>query len=229
MIKTECRNCGKNIEVIPSEKKEYNYCSRDCFNKARRKGLVKCKKKKGKYVECENCGKKIYRKPYRLKNNKSHHCSYECLYESQKDNFTKKCKNCGKEYKTHRSQVKHRGSSYCSKKCMTEHRIGKNSPLWKENKKTNINKQVRECSKYKEWRSKIFKNDEYTCQICGQIGGYLEVHHLEPLQKIIDISGIKNSEQARKVNLMWNENLGITLCVDCHCDIDKSRNQLKPG
>ena len=36
----------------------------------------------------------------------------------------------------------------------------------------------RNYSDYKEWRTKCFERDDYTCQVTGKKGGKLEVHHI---------------------------------------------------
>jgi len=30
------------------------------------------------------------------------------------------------------------------------------------------------------WREKVFKRDNYTCQVCGKKGGYLIADHIKP-------------------------------------------------
>lgn len=32
--------------------------------------------------------------------------------------------------------------------------------------------------RYVEWRRKVFERDRYVCQLSGQVGGYLEAHHI---------------------------------------------------
>lgn len=57
---------------------------------------------------------------------------------------------------------------------------------------------------YKEWRSKILTRDKYQCQMCGESGGELEVHHIRPKYKY--------------PQLTLDLNNGITLCKFCHQD-----------
>lgn len=56
--------------------------------------------------------------------------------------------------------------------------------------------------KYRDWRTSVFKRDNYTCQCCNQYGGKLQVHH---------IKNFSSSEDLR-----FEINNGITLCYDCH-------------
>jgi 5-methylcytosine-specific restriction endonuclease McrA len=60
---------------------------------------------------------------------------------------------------------------------------------------------------YNEWRTSVFKRDNYTCQKCldsclDSTGGNLQAHHIKPVWShpwlIFDITN------------------GITLCEDCH-------------
>lgn len=55
---------------------------------------------------------------------------------------------------------------------------------------------------YSEWRTSVFERDDYTCQMCGERGGYLECHHILPFRDYPDF--------------VINIDNGITLCRDCH-------------
>lgn len=69
------------------------------------------------------------------------------------------------------------------------------------------NKEMRHSTEYSEWRNKVFKRDNYTCQICGQTGGDLNAHHKK---------SFKNYPKQR-----LNVNNGITLCIKCHKKVHK--------
>ena len=69
----------------------------------------------------------------------------------------------------------------------------------------------RECKDYKEWRERVFKRDNYTCQHCGQYGGTLNAHH--------------KKSYARYPELRTNVDNGITLCYDCHKQEHKKRGK----
>lgn len=60
---------------------------------------------------------------------------------------------------------------------------------------------------YKQWRSAIFKRDDFTCQNCGKTNCYLHVHHIK--------SWVKYPE------LRFDTKNGITLCFECHNLIPK--------
>ncbi len=65
-----------------------------------------------------------------------------------------------------------------------------------------IRMQFHSSPEHTEWRNKVFKRDDYTCQECGVRGGYLEPHHIVP------------------ISVEWDKRLeiknGITLCRPCH-------------
>lgn len=57
--------------------------------------------------------------------------------------------------------------------------------------------------RYREWRNKVYKRDNYTCQKCGDnTGGNLEAHH------ILNYSEYKDKR--------YNVDNGITFCEKCH-------------
>jgi hypothetical protein len=112
--------------------------------------------------------------------------------------------------------------------------VGRDHWLWKGN--TNFNKYVRS-KLYKVFVRKVMERDNFVCQLCGQTGGRLQVHHTIPLKTII-INVLAQHNYAydnfdEKVNEdifveMANEVVnahriknGITVCARCHGIIDK--------
>lgn len=65
----------------------------------------------------------------------------------------------------------------------------------------------RTSKEYIEWRLKVFKRDNYTCQCCNKIGGELEAHH--KIRWVDDVSK------------RYDLDNGITLCKKCHRKIHK--------
>ena len=55
---------------------------------------------------------------------------------------------------------------------------------------------------YKNWRTLVLKRDRYTCQLCGQQGGQLEVHHIRPKYLFPELTLVIEN--------------GCTLCKYCH-------------
>lgn len=65
----------------------------------------------------------------------------------------------------------------------------------------------RQTKKYKNWREKVFKRDNYTCKKCGKRGVEIQAHHVKPW--------------ALYPALRYEVNNGITLCNECHKEIHK--------
>lgn len=83
---------------------------------------------------------------------------------------------------------------------------------WSKIPRKKYKRYIHSCNskKYKKWREEVFKRDNYTCQECGQIGGYLNAHHIK--------------SWAEHEELRYDINNGITLCKKCH---RHSKNKLK--
>ena len=94
-------------------------------------------------------------------------------------------------------------------------KTGQNARNWKGGK-TKIRFLIPQLKEYKIWRGKVFERDNWTCQTCETRGVYLEAHHIKPLCKIIDECNIKNSEDAKHCEILWDINNGVTLCKECH-------------
>lgn len=86
---------------------------------------------------------------------------------------------------------------------------GKNCHFWKGGI-TPENIRIRTSLEYKKWRKDVFERDNYTCQICGQVGGTLQADHIK--------SFAANPESR------FDLNNGRTLCLSCH---KKTDNYLK--
>lgn len=71
------------------------------------------------------------------------------------------------------------------------------------------NQRGRRCKEYTEWRRKVYERDNYTCAICGQVGGRLNAHHIKPY--------------AYYPKLRYRTSNGITLCESCHRKVHKSK------
>jgi hypothetical protein len=82
-----------------------------------------------------------------------------------------------------------------------KHFYGENHWNWKGGI-TPINKKIRGGIEFKLWRKSIFERDNFTCQKCGQRGGFLHPHHILNFFDHEDIRFAINN--------------GITLCKKCH-------------
>jgi hypothetical protein len=76
-----------------------------------------------------------------------------------------------------------------------------------------IYRTIRNSIEYEEWRAKVFERDLYTCQMCGQIGGYLEADHIKPF--------------AYFPELRFEVSNGRTLCKPCHKETDTYMGRAK--
>ena len=96
------------------------------------------------------------------------------------------------------------------------HYTGKKHWNWKDGI-TPLFSQIRNCLKYRLWRSDVFTKDDFTCQECDERGGYLQAHHYpKAFAKILDEYNIKNLKEAINCEELWDVNNGKTLCRKCH-------------
>lgn len=93
------------------------------------------------------------------------------------------------------------------------HNRGIRGQYHKANPITPINSRIRQSVYYKEWRSRCFVRDNFTCQNCKRVGGDLEVHHIKSFRSF--------------PLLRFDVNNGITLCKICHSKIDEHRKLKK--
>ncbi len=93
--------------------------------------------------------------------------------------------------------------------------FGEDNPAWKGGT-SSLNKQVRDCSKYNEWRLMVFGRDSYTCQECGRRSTYFEAHHKKEFYQILEENNITTLQAALDCDELWNIDNGITLCKECH-------------
>ena len=89
---------------------------------------------------------------------------------------------------------------------MREKLSGKNSYNWKGGI-SSLNKRLRTSIRFKEWRERVFKRDNYTCQKCHIKGGILHPHHIVPLAECLAMNF------KEMIFMLIN---GLTLCKSCH-------------
>lgn len=108
-----------------------------------------------------------------------------------------------------------------ARKKMSESHRGEKAYQWKGN--STLTFQIRNCFKYRQWRSDVFTRDSFTCQGngCGDCRvGNLQADHKKPFALILEHNNIKNIEEALECEELWNINNGITLCIPCHKKTD---------
>ena len=166
------------------------------------------------------------------------YCSNDCNWKSKYNGNNINCLSCGKEFYINAKAP----NKYCSKQCANKAMIGK-IPInaWKKGDNVSTRTQfkkgevrisgennnfwkggiyplhlkLRKTPEYLKWRDSVKERDNYTCQICGKIGGYLHSDHIKPF--------------ALYPQLRTDINNGRTLCVPCHQKTDTygKKTQLK--
>lgn len=66
---------------------------------------------------CSICNKEFYKRPYRIKNNKVHYCSIECIKNNPRSQVLVSCLNCNKEFYKKSNYIKKSPNHFCSRSC----------------------------------------------------------------------------------------------------------------
>ena len=117
---------------------------------------------------------------------------------------------------------------FCSKQCtlkcperkasMKASRLGKFGELannWRGGT-TPLAQIIRASSRYKDWRSTIFRRDKWVCQLCSRVGGRMVVDHIKPFSVILLEHKLLTIEDALTCDELWDEANGRVLCNPCH-------------
>ncbi len=133
------------------------------------------------------------------------------------------CRVCSKTYEVDPYRAKN--SKTCSSACNRKYRT---SAEFRENQSVSLRTRpgysrsldwkviVRTCSKYAQWRTKVFERDDYTCLECGQRGGKLNADHIKPFSTIAKEYNLQSVEDALWCDALWDVENGRTLCLSCH-------------
>jgi len=89
---------------------------------------------------------------------------------------------------------------FCSRTCNGLYKRGSNNPNWKGG--FFLERRPRDTIEYKEWRTKVYQRDNYTCQTCSIKGGQLVAHHIKSWKSY--------------PGLRYEVSNGLTLCTPCH-------------
>ena len=178
--------------------------------------------------KCLICDKEFYCRPSRNKKGLGKFCSKECYHKWYSLNVRTKrggkiiieCCVCGKKKTIFKSRKGE--NNFCSKGCLHKWRSDNmiaNNPVKRKEVKDKIFDSLKKHydivgrsdrtkrrrvydKKYKGWRLKVFKRDNYTCQKCDKSSCYLEPHHIE--------------NWATHKKLRYIVKNGITFCGKCH-------------
>ena len=87
---------------------------------------------------------------------------------------------------------------------------GKNHWNWKGGINP-INDTIRKSSEYKFWRKEVFKRDNFTCQVSGQSGGDLIVHHINNFADFPELrTNIENGiTMTKKIHKEFHKKYGV--------------------
>lgn len=194
-----CECCGEVFFARINENKLY--CSKKCSDimlRTRTTGDLSFKKNR----ICKLCNKEFRCDSW----SGNTFCSRECYHKAQKKHpdwfleevgYFVECAYCGKIVKKPMSELKNRSNIYCSRKCARQPKPGKNTKCRRD-----MIPQLR------NWRSKVVKRDNFTCQYCHEYlkgSKDLHAHHIKAFKDY--------PEEGLKV-----EN-GIALCKKCHLEI----------
>ena len=197
--KRKCLVCNKYFFIKPSQLKVKGggkYCSKQCvYNR------TKVSK------TCLACGKEFTVSPVRKDTAK--YCSTNCQYSHQMKYKVKyfNCAECGIKFSLPPSHATRNKETFCSLHCSGSFYgklrdfAGSSNPSWKGGV-TPQHVLIRTSAKYAQWRTSVFKRDNYTCIWCGQHGGHLEADHIKEFSVYPD--------------LVFDLNNGRTLCIPCH-------------
>lgn len=110
-----------------------------------------------------------------IKNKYAKDIEIKSKYTGTYDYINCECKICGHKWQsTGHNLLKGKGCSECA----INRRKGEKNCRYNPNITDKERETGRNYSDYKEWRTKCFERDNYTCQVTGEKGGRLEVHHL---------------------------------------------------
>lgn len=185
-MKKICEYCGVEYSA---DKRNRKYCSRKCSGEVHSTKIEK---------QCPTCGAGFVARP------EGKYCSRKCRDLAHVTRVPCSCLICGKSFSVKLSEHEMGLRKYCSRKCTGIGRsrflTGENSPNWKGGVTPGYLAD-RRGEKYREWRTLVFKRDNWTCQECGT-RGKVHVHHVFPFAKFPE----------HRFDI-WN---GITLCHSCH-------------
>jgi len=204
---------NKNYELLTTENEYKNASTKNLkyiCNKHKSKGIQETSYHSAELNKdnCEYCAgeKQSKRQKLPLTYVESIYLSNDLIlleYDYKKSSIPMKCYCINHPDKIQSIRLANLLNGQGCKYCGIEKRSRENHPNWNQNK-TDEDRLISRYSQkeYREWRKKIYEEDNYTCQVCGQVGGKLNAHHKY---------NYGNYPQYR-----FDINNGVTLCESCH-------------
>ena len=95
-----------------------------------------------------------------------------------------------------------------------------------------VKQRIRSSLEYKMYTRNLLIRDNFTCQLCHEKGGRLNVHHIKPFSIILDELRRKEGtinlyEKAMNYKDFWDDKNGITVCIPCHKKTDSYLKNIK--
>ena len=155
-------------------------------------------------LTCKNCHKEFDVQPWAAKTGRKKFCSKSCFYKGRelKGLFEKGHKDLVPSEKRGHTEATKQKIKETTRKVVKR---GFNHPNWAGGKR-NERKIAMNTFEYRDWRQSVFKRDDWTCQICGVRGVYLEADHIKPWCAFPD--------------LRYETSNGRTVCKPCHLSLD---------
>lgn len=172
------------------------------------------KPRKGVVRQCLFCGADVYVGPYRAKTHSTSYCSQEHFIAwAKEESFSFECFVCGKKKFTQPIQMVARKRPACSVACRSvkQRRDAEARHIEKGYTKFELDRFDRFTPETTKWRKAVFERDNYTCQLCGVRGTYLEADHIKPwayfpeLRRLIDNGRTLCKSCHQKTKVSWKE------------------------
>jgi len=169
--------------------------------------------------QCSFCGKNFDFNSYPSSEKSGHKgrfCSQKCHIDSMKSKaFRFLCCICDTEVFTQPAQIKYRSRKTCSRACRSVllRKRAEDRRVALGYTKHQLDRLARYSPEAERWRKAVFKRDDFTCQVCGLRGAYLEADHILPWAYFSD--------------LRFELTNGRTLCRPCHDKTKISAKKMK--
>jgi len=217
LINVECLVCKKNIERVPSQVKEKNYCSQYCYKLFCKEENEKKKKEKFSRHKCRSCGTNFL--PfYEGQKFCSHKCSSKGLLGSNRSKSESFCQTCQKSFLVFNYRLKEKGKFFCSRDCYWKSDKSYNRAKWTEynGKKFRSSYEARYAKLLDSLRIEwIYEPKRFDLGWCT----YMPDFYLPKTDEYKEVKGWMTEEAQRKVDSFIS--LGYNLEVIYKEDMDK--------